>query len=723
MFAKLKVWQKLTLIAVVMSIPLGVVVGLFILNEEQLILKTKREQKGLFYLRPVEEVLRLGTAHRGQADAFLRGSFTAEEELTATGARMGQAIGTLEAAERRFGSLLGTSRQWQELRQSWEQLQSSFRDLSPEESFEAHSAWIDQGLGLFDTVTEKSTLVLDPELDPSRMVTAIEFLPRLDENLARLAQIGASAGILDEGTGEDAFAPQDTIQRQRAADLALLRATATSRMDEISESLGAVLLSDARLKRTLEAPLTEARTAVQAFLAQATHDAEALETTQASLQTLFDRTVSELDESLALRVVRSRNQEIFQLLVSFAFLAIAIGLVVAISRALTDQVGVMLAAFRRIGMGDFTARAPALSTDELGDLAGNLNGLFDNVLGLMQTQEEREQMQQSITKLLQEVADVAEGDLTVEAEVSTEITGAIADSFNFMIAELRRVISEVQNTTLNVSSAASDIQAATERLAEGSEDQSRQILDTSSAIETMARSIQRVSENAQSAAGVAEDALKNAQRGNDAVTKTVEGMGAIRQQVQETAKRIKRLGESSQEVGEIVQLIGDIADRTSILALNASIQAAMAGEAGRGFAVVAEEVERLAERSAQAAARIEGLIKTIQSETNEAVAAMEDTTREVVSGSGLAHEAGRSLDEIQQVSSQLAELIGSISTSSSQQAQGSENVARSMGTISQITQQTADGTKETAASIRDLAALADRLRQGVSTFKLPGKAA
>jgi twitching motility protein PilJ len=235
----------------------------------------------------------------------------------------------------------------------------------------------------------------------------------------------------------------------------------------------------------------------------------------------------------------------------------------------------------------------------------------------------------------------------------------------------------------------------------------------------MAVSIQQVSENAALSATVGEQATANARQGAQVVQDTIGGMGRIREQVQETAKRIKRLGESSQEIGEIVQLIDDIADRTSILALNASIQAAMAGEAGRGFAVVAEEVERLAERSTQATKQIATLTRTIQGETNEAVAAMESTTREVVDGSQLANQAGQALREIENVSERLAELIQSISLASKQQARGSEALAQSMDEISEVTQQTAAGTKQAAVSISNLATLAEALRNSVSAFRLP----
>lgn len=390
-----------------------------------------------------------------------------------------------------------------------------------------------------------------------------------------------------------------------------------------------------------------------------------------------------------------------------------------VSNGLSRQVESLNGVFRRIDAGDFGGRADVITGDELGAVAASLNKTLDKTAALVQSQDEKAEIQRSIMKLLDEVSGVADGDLTKEAEVSADVTGAIADSFNFMIDQLRKIIGNVQQATQQVSTAANQIYSSAESLVDGSQDQTKQIVHTSAAIDEIAVSIQQVSENAVTSTAVAQQALVTAKQGNMAVRNTIEGMNKIREQAQETAKRIKRLGETSQEIGQIVQLIDDIADRTSILALNASIQAAAAGEAGRGFAVVAEEVERLAVRSTEATKKISTLVKAIQGETNEAVSAMEKNIQEVVSGSKVANQAGQSLNEIEGVSMKLAELIQSISQASKQQAKGSEALTRSMGNISQITQQTAVGTKKTAESVNSLAKLADELRGSVSAFKLP----
>jgi twitching motility protein PilJ len=374
-----------------------------------------------------------------------------------------------------------------------------------------------------------------------------------------------------------------------------------------------------------------------------------------------------------------------------------------------------------LARGDLSCRVPDPADTEIGAIGKSLNVMLDNTMSLVQSRAERDQMQAAVMKLLEEISGVAEGDLTVQAEVTTDVTGAVADSFNFMIAELRRIIGQVQNASRQVSAALADLRSITGELATGSEEQAAQAVEASVAIEEMAASIHYVSENASVSASVAEEARTNAEHGARAVTRTIEGMKAVRDQVQETAKRIKRLGESSQEIAEIVELIGDIADRTSILALNASIQAAMAGEAGRGFAVVADEVERLAERATEATKRAGMLVKTTQSETAEVMAAMEDTTREVINRSNIANEAGVALTEIQGVSNRLAELIQAISDAAQQQARGSEQVAKSMNEMSSVTRNAAASTKQTAASIGSLALLAENLNASVARFKLPSE--
>ena len=338
---------------------------------------------------------------------------------------------------------------------------------------------------------------------------------------------------------------------------------------------------------------------------------------------------------------------------------------------------------------------------------------------LRETAEKNDRNQNAIMRLLDEIADLADGDLTVTASVTEDFTGTIADSINYSVDQLRDLVATINLTAGQVAAAVQDTQATAMQLAEASEHQARQIAEASGAIQQMAHSIDEVSANASESSAVAERSVAIANKGNEVVHNTIHGMDNIRDQIQDTAKRIKRLGESSQEIGDIVSLIDDIADQTNILALNAAIQASMAGDAGRGFAVVADEVQRLAERSSAATRQIETLVRAIQADTNEAVISMEQTTTEVVRGARLAQDAGVALEEIEGVSQNLAALIQSISNAAQQQTTSAGQISLTMNVIQQITSQTSSGSTATADSIGNLAKMASQLRRSVSGFTLP----
>jgi twitching motility protein PilJ len=334
-------------------------------------------------------------------------------------------------------------------------------------------------------------------------------------------------------------------------------------------------------------------------------------------------------------------------------------------------------------------------------------------------EKENRDNQEAILRLLDEMGNLADGDLTTYATVTEDFTGAIADSVNYTIDALRDMVTTINETSGQVSSAARQTQETAQHLTEASANQAEEITSATTAINEMAVSIDEVSKNSEDTADMALKSVEFAKKGGATVRRNIEGMDRIRETIQETSKRIKRLGESSQEIGDIVELINDIAEQTNILALNAAIQAAMAGEAGRGFAVVADEVQRLAERSSNATKQIEALVKTIQTDTNEAVISMEQSTAGVVNGARLAEESGEALDEIMKVSEDLSGLIQNISASARQQSKAASNISETMHVIQEITTQTSAGTNETSASIGNLASLADEMAGSVAGFKLP----
>ncbi len=349
-----------------------------------------------------------------------------------------------------------------------------------------------------------------------------------------------------------------------------------------------------------------------------------------------------------------------------------------------------------------------------------LNGrsaVFERTAKEQAAQNDRNQ--HAILRLLDEMGSLADGDLTVEATVTEDITGTIADSFNFAIEELRKLVTTVNETAIMVDSAAKQTESSAAHMAKAAENQTREINAATESIVSMAASIEEVSGNAERSSDVARHSVEVAHKGGEAVRRTIDGMNTIRETIQDTSKRIKRLGESSQEIGNIVELINDIAEQTNILALNASIQASMAGEAGRGFAVVADEVQRLAERSTNATKQIEVLVSTIQADTKEAVVSMERSTTDVVGGALLAENAGAALDEIEQVSNQIASLVQNISNSARQQAGSAADVTRRTARISEISEQSGKATIATAAAISKLSVFASQLRKTVAGFTLP----
>ncbi|MDQ3288109.1 MAG: methyl-accepting chemotaxis protein [Pseudomonadota bacterium] len=405
----------------------------------------------------------------------------------------------------------------------------------------------------------------------------------------------------------------------------------------------------------------------------------------------------------------------------------------AAAAAITDGSDKLLEDAKRL-FGAFTAFGSLKDTSILGNLWTSilsgiavlvaLVGLYlssrrSDRIRFETTMELNNRNQEAIMRLLDEMGSLAEGDLTVKATVTEDMTGAIADSINFAVEQLRSLVQTITDTSVQVASSAQETQATAMHLAEAAEHQAQEISSASDRISEIAASINQVSKNSAESADVAQRSVQIATKGAGVVRQTIAGMDSIRDQIQETSKRIKRLGESSQEIGSIVELINDISEQTNILALNAAIQAASAGEAGRGFAVVADEVQRLAERASNATKRIETLVQTIQSDTNEAVSSMEQTTSEVVAGARLAEDAGTALGEIEKVSSDLSGLIQGISSAAQQQSGAAANITVTMNTIQQITSQTTQGANQTAQSIGNLAQLAADLRRSVADFKLP----
>jgi twitching motility protein PilJ len=383
------------------------------------------------------------------------------------------------------------------------------------------------------------------------------------------------------------------------------------------------------------------------------------------------------------------------------------------------QVQSMATVFERIRQGDAGARAAVVTHDEFGELAAALNRVLDNVVVLGQSRAERDAMQADIRKLLKEMEGVAQGDLRHEAATGHGPTADIARSFNGMLIELRGLIDRVQKSTSAVNAAAASAGEAGGKLVEGTEAQSQQIVEATAAVDQVVQSIQQVTAQAATAAQIARDALRNAQLGAASAEQTIKGMGEVKRQVNSMQHLVEDLGTSLVQVGDITQLIADISKRTSVLALNASIQAAVAGQAGKGFGVVAEQVKELASRSSDAVRRVAALTKQIQEATGSVVEALNGTTQQVTAGERLALEARERLADIESVSMRLNSVVGTILTACRQQSTSSESISRSMSEMSREARSTRVTVEAATGSIEQLASVVEELRGSVSRFHLP----
>ncbi len=441
-----------------------------------------------------------------------------------------------------------------------------------------------------------------------------------------------------------------------------------------------------------------------------------------SLQRSIDQTLTE--QAAAQDELSLLNQNTILGIIAILALAavIAVFYMLTAGRKTVDQVKNLESTIQTIRGGNYRARARVLSSDETGYVAEEMNRVLDATFALIQSRDEQDAVQDAIFQFMEDVGKVAEGDLTARARGTHALTNDIALSFNETVMNLRDIIEQIQTTTSQVSAATGQIRDTAQSLSSGSESQADYIVDTSAAVDEMAISIQHVSENSQISTDVSAQARANAQAGTNAVAKTIDGMELIQAQVSLASSQVARLGDSSKDISQSIALINDIADRTSVLALNATIRALAAGDAGRGFTVVAREIESLAAQAAQAAQRVSELSAQMQTDATKTIGAMGETQSRVQTSLGVAAHAATRLQDIERVTERLSDVIREISHAAQQQARSSETVARSMSEISDVTQQTASGTHETMTSIDNLARLADELYESVRLFKLDNDA-
>ncbi len=684
MFSGMDIGRAFILIALLFLVP----VALLIFNASQQsnaeLGSIAKEREGVKYLGPVRELWRELTLHRGIFNPLLNNDPATVAKREPIRKKVDEQLASLTKTFTSKDQSLDLGVEIDAVNRYWLDLKTNLEKMDEPESFTAHNKMLDQIQAMAVTIADSSTLTLDTSLDSYYLQeTFVNRLPAL------LTQAGVARRLAGEVAAKKTVTPEDRLtytNLQRVIPLlsgsvfdGYKRALATN--EELASNIGGeVGLLNSSVKNIAEVLKTRLFDAPKIDIApdevrgMINKDADAI-------YAVGDKTLVQLDAILGQRY--SVIQKKFYATLSAAALVSLLGLA-------------GLAYLARGAIRNAKAREEQSKKAEA----------------------ENKKNQAAILQLLNEMGSLADGDLTVKAMVTEDITGAIADSMNYTIEELRVLVKGVNGASQRVSDRTNLAQQVSERLLDATDRQSREIEETTAQVLRVAQSINQVSVNAGESAKVAQRSLEASEKGAGAVQNTIKGMNEIREQIQETSKRIKRLGESSQEIGEIVELISGITEQTNVLALNAAIQAASAGEAGRGFSVVAEEVQRLAERSGEATKQIGAIVKTIQADTHDAVVAMEKSTQGVVEGAKLSDSAGQALSEIGQVSKQLAALIQSISKATQEQVTATNTVAKNMRDILTITKQTTEGTKETADSVLDLAALAGELKGSVSGFKL-----
>lgn len=726
---RLKIWQKLALIGVAFSAPVGVLMYFLITGQAKDIDFAANESRGLDYLAPMKKLLRDVQAHRGLANAFLSGDASLKGRLLDVQTAISNDLEAVGSVDREYGQEYKSSEALAALGQRWVNLRAKVANLKSADSFDAHTKFIKEGIVLLQVhVGNESQLILEPDVDSYWLMDAVVLkIPELTEVLSQIRDIGAGAAA------RKALSSEDRVR------LTGLMSQGKSILDWMNRGLGYVLSKNKGLESELKPAYHGVTSAVDAFdkiidqrfLSASTVTMTPAEYFDAGTKaveagfTLYDVDATTLDKLLQVRIERLQQNRMISLVAVALTLGVTILLLVLLMRRISVPIRELSVASEKVSTGDLAVEIPVRSRDEIGQLAATFNQTVARLRGQITTEAERDEerrkrddLQRNITQFLDTAMEISQGDLTRRGEVTSDVLGNVVDAINVMVDEIANVMSDVRRAATQVTSSANEMIVSTGQMAAGAQTQTREAIGVAAAVEELTLSVRQVAENAEATAMAAQQALEAAQQGNQAVSNSLAGMQRIRGEVQAVSKKIKSLGDRSLEISGIVNTIEDIASQTNLLALNAAIEAAGAGEAGLRFAVVADEVRKLAERSAKATKDIATLIKGVQTETQEAVVAMEEGTNEVESGYQITIEAGDRLKEIEEVSQKSAELAQDISLATQQQVRGAEGVAVAVQSISSVAVQTEQGVLQTRKTVEDLVRLAEELSSNLSRFKL-----
>ena len=726
----LQVWQKLTLLVITTTIPIAVLLYSFFTAQTNDIQFSAKEQKGLEYLLPLKDFLNHTLEYRDASVAVQNGDAGFKEILAQEIAELNTVIPKLQAMDAKYGTELKTTQPLNAMLSTWSTLEKNTPNLSAQKAYEQHSKFLkDQVLPLFVTVANNSNLILDPDLDTFYLMDlVVNILPSFTETVSQRRGLAVSVATKKQASADEKFG------------LAMLEAQRVQLDDKMTTNINFVAGIHPGLKTLLDKPDQDGN--AFAVKGEQLIQAQAIKSSSVTLNpktifdtftgaidnhfTFYDLSATELSRLLQIRVDNYTRGLYTSLAVVFGSLLL-VGLVAfAAVTSITGPVNSLVRVVRKFGQGDLSETVPVTSRDELGLLSNSFNESIERLRGLVSTEQDRdnerrqrEELQQNIGEFLNVTMDIAQGDMTKRGKVSDDVLGNVVDAINLMAEELGYVLKDVQGVATTVNNGANTMSASSDSVLKGAAQQAKEAATATTDTQNMAQSIRKMAQRATESATAATQTLTASQQGTEAVNNTLQGMQAIRREVSHISKGIKGLSDRSLEISEIVEAITSIASQTNLLALNAAIEASGAGEAGSRFAIVADEVRRLADDSAKAAARVGGLIKNVQGEIQQLVSSVEGGTKEVEQGYRIATQAGERLREISDLANQSSALAQAISGATGQQVQGVERVAQAVSSIAataQKTQEESSKGRQTAEELRNLAA---QLSGTLDRFRLP----
>jgi len=728
----LRVRDKLAMVLMALAIPVAVLSYLVTVQSQEKIEATTGQSHGIDYLHPVQRLTREVADHRDLNGLLLSGDRDAGQKVREQGQRVDQAVAQVDQVDAEYGTLFDSARAWDGIKTKWTALKSESARLSAADSLKRHNALLREINDHYAKVAGESKLLLDPEAQSYYLVDLwAKQTPQLIDMLAKVRAAASEVAMGQAGAGAAStdFQGRVAVLREQLSRVdgavALAVAATPSLKERLEARMKTVRDSTERLVASAEAARPTGQTAgVKPMTDQVFADAgKAI----AAGTAVLDAVEPALKEILDVRVAESRTHMMRFVGggITLALLAGFLGYVVI--QTVTRPLAHLSAVARRVAAGDKQARARLDTHDEIGELANQFDQMLDLLDSVLAEQvesaqkmsKENDQLNASVITLLKAVAMLSRRDLTVKVPVAEDVTGPVADAINLMADETAQVLTKVVAVAKSVARVSQEIKKQADAVSGMAADEKRKVQRAAEELDDASRAMAGIANLAVACSESAEKAIHTTDTAEQTVLRTVDGINSIRDTIRETEKRIKRLGERSQEIGGVVNLINSIAERTHILALNASMHAASAGEAGRGFAVVANEVQRLAENAREATSKISGLVSNIQVETSDTVGTMNEAISRVVAGTQLAEQAGAQMRDTRSRTAELVGLVQKIDASSRAQAQVALQLVARAGEIQKTSEETSDQLHDQAAQTEKLVRYSGALVESVSVFKLP----